>query len=233
MVATRRFLALAVVGALVFAGCSDDEETSESSVEEYCAVIEEIGDDLPTDEQFERLLDTAPDEIAEDLQVVVDAFRTDPEAAFSDPDVVASFPAIEAFEAANCAGAEAAAPAQEVDPDAVRIDVVATEYAFDLGEPPAGAVSFVLANEGAEIHELLLARFVGDATFEQALASEDPESEGLVETLGFVGPVVPGAEAVLNVDDLAPGRYALVCLIPTEDGETHAEKGMVSQFTIG
>lgn len=203
-----------------------------SSVDEYCAVIDEVGDALPDDEQFDRLLAAAPDEIADSLGVIVEAIRADGEAAFSDPDVVANFPAVEAFEVENCGRDEGAASA-EVNPDAERVDVIATDYAFEYLDPSAGAVSFVVANSGDEIHEMLLARFVGETTLQDALASEDPEAAGLVETVGFAGPVVPGAEIVLNVEDLTPGRYAVVCLIPSPDGLSHAEKGMVSEFSVG
>lgn len=234
MSATTRLAGAGLVVVMAVAGCGDDTDDGDaeaSSIDEYCAVIEEVGDELPTDEQFDRILEAAPEEIAENLEIVVGAIREDGEAAFASAEVAENFPAIQTFEAENCGGDGEAASA-EVDPDATRIDVTATEYAFDFTEPGAGPVSFVIANEGSEVHEMLLTRFVGEATFEDAMAAEDPEAEGLVETIGFAGPIVPGSETVLNVADLEPGRYAIVCLIPTTDGASHAEKGMVSQFTV-
>lgn len=236
MSVTTRLAVVGVVGALVLAGCGDDTDDGEaeaSSIEAYCSVITEVGDALPTDEQFDRILEAAPEEIAENLEVVVGAVREDGEAAFTSAEVAENFPAIQAFEAEHCGDGSEQAGAAEVDPDATRIDVTATEYGFDFTEPPAGPVSFVVANKGSEVHEMLLAHFLGDATLDEAMAAEDPEAEGLVETVGFAGPIAPGAEAVLNVEDLEPGRYAIVCLIPTTDGASHAEKGMVSQFTVG
>lgn len=161
-----------VIGALcgiVIPECGDDDNAATSDMEAYCAAISELGDRLPTGEEMSMILDVAPGEIAAELDVVLGAVRESGEAAFEDPDDVDG-------------------TSDEIDPDAQRVDVVATEYAFEFSPPDAGAVSFLMANEGSEIHEVLLARFIGDATIEDAFASEDPEAEGLVETLGIQGP---------------------------------------------
>ncbi len=216
-------------GAPETSTAGSEPEQADASSDEYCAVIEEVGDDLPTDEQFDQILATAPEEIAENLEAVVAAIRADGEAAFSDPDVVSNFAAIESFEAVNCGTGELAA---EIDPDAARVDVTATEYSFDFDAPASGATSFVMVNEGEEVHEMSLARLIGDTTIDEAFAAEDPEAEGLVESVGFAGPVAPGLESVLNVDDLTPGRYVLLCFVPAPDGQAHAEKGMISEFDV-
>jgi hypothetical protein len=235
----RRLGAVLVGASALLAACGDDGDGAKSStssvaagvddaVPEYCILIEEIGDALPTDEQFEQILAVAPDEIADNLAVVVAAFRADPDGAFSDPAVAENFPAIQAYESTICGGE---APA-EIDPDAQLVAVAASEYSFDLvTAPQAGAVSFVITNEGAEIHEMLLARLVGDTTVDEAIAAEDAEAEGLAEAVGFAGPILAGTQAVLNAD-LTSGRYALVCFVPAPDGTPHVHKGMVTEFTV-
>lgn len=230
-----RVLVIGALCGIVIPACGDDDDAATSDTEAYCAAIGGLGDRLPTDEEISMILDVAPEEIAEDLDVVLGAIRENGAAAFEDPDVAARFGPIEEFEASNCGSDDdnAAGTSDEIDSDAQRVDVAATEYAFEFSPPEAGAVSFVMTNEGSEIHEMLLARFIGDATIEDAFASEDPEADGLVETVGFEGPVAPGAEGVITLENLEQGRYVMACLIPASDGESHGEKGMVSEFTIG
>ena len=52
--------------------------------------------------------------------------------------------------------------------------------------------------------------------------------------MSFVGgpnAPVPGGQAQATVD-LAPGSYAIVCLIPSSDGVLHVAKGMVKPLTV-
>ena len=41
----------------------------------------------------------------------------------------------------------------------------------------------------------------------------------------------PGGESVVTVD-LEPGRWVIVCPIPNEAGESHANLGMLRELTI-
>jgi hypothetical protein len=41
----------------------------------------------------------------------------------------------------------------------------------------------------------------------------------------------PGGESVVTVD-LEPGRWIIVCPIPNEAGESHANLGMLRELTI-
>ena len=36
----------------------------------------------------------------------------------------------------------------------------------------------------------------------------------------------------MNIEDLEPGTYALVCFIPGPGGEAHYELGMKTTFTV-
>lgn len=234
----HRLAAVLVCATVLTAACGDDGDDStgaaqavttntEDAASEYCALIEEIGDELPTGEQFDQILAAAPAEIADNLAVVVDSVRENGTDAFNDPAVVENFPAIDQYERETCEGEVAAV----VDADAHLIEVAATEYAFDFEDPEAGPVSFVISNDGHEVHEMSLVRFVGDATFDEAVAAEDPEADGLIETVGFAGPIAPGGEIVLNAD-LEPGRYIVICFVPGPDGTPHVESGMLREFTV-
>lgn len=233
---SRRVLAASAFLALVVLGCdgSGDEAASGATAageDEYCAVIAEVGDELPSDEQLDRVLAAAPEAIAENLEVVIDAVRERGEAAFTSPEVVANAPMINAYEAQHCATA-ADGRSTGRDPAAVRLEVEATEYAFALEDPPVGAVELALVNAGDEVHEMYVGRLADGVELEQVLAAPDPVGDGLAEEVGFVGPVAPGGEATLQVD-LDVGRYALVCFIPTAEGRPHAELGMVAEVTVG
>lgn len=62
---------------------------------------------------------------------------------------------------------------------------------------------------------------------------EDPLAE-VADEISLPGNFMsPGAEAAITLPDLAPGTYAIMCLIQTEgEGTLHAAKGMVDQFKV-
>lgn len=154
--------------------------------------------------------------------------------------------AVAALVLTGCAGSEddepagTAEPAPAAEPAAAEpatVTVTASDYAFDLpAEITAGLVTFTMPNEGAEIHHAQLVRLNEGGSLDAALAAlseEDLETafeHGSVA--GGVGIVAPGASAASTVD-LAPGEYAFICGIPSEDdGVPHFAKGMVSTFTV-
>jgi hypothetical protein len=76
---------------------------------EYCGLAREVDEqpNFPTAEQLEELRDLAPDEIAEEAQIVVAGFLEaieggDFTTAFDDPEVGANLEAINAFDAEEC-----------------------------------------------------------------------------------------------------------------------------------
>lgn len=206
----------------------------------YCEQARELDEqeDFPTAEQMEVLRANAPEEIAAEVDTVVSAFLAagdDPFAAFEAPGVEEAFGPIEAFEAEHCGiGAEDDEEEQDesvtqLDPTAARVDVVATEYAFDLSSTPAaGRTSFVMANEGEERHVMYLFRVEEGSTMEEVQASEG--EEGVAEDWES-DTAAAGEEAVLTAD-LAPGEYGLICYIPDPSGVPHLEHGMVTTFTV-
>jgi uncharacterized cupredoxin-like copper-binding protein len=235
--------------ALVAAGCGDDDDEAGGTAE-YCELSRELDEqeEFPSAEQLEALRDAAPEEIREDVDFVADRFieaieAGNPSSAFEDPEVEERFGPIEEFEEAECGlagdeedeeGAEQDPSVTELDPDAARVDVTATEYAFEFDGPAAGRTSFVMTNEGEESHFMLIAKLAEGATFEEALEAEDPEAEGLLdESFPEAESDVagPDEEAVLTVD-LTPGTYGMLCFLPSPDGTAHAELGMIEEFTV-
>lgn len=222
---------------------TESEEAGEGADSEYCQLSTEINeqDSFPTSEQLEAIGAVAPEEISEEVSLVVDAFRAaneagDPGSAFADPAVEEAFGPIDAYDVEVCGlegeeedeGAEQDPSVTEVDPDAAQVAVAATEYAFDFEAPAAGPTSFTMANDGDETHFMLLVKLAEGATIEEALESEG--EEGVDEE--FESDIAaPGDDAVLTVD-LTPGNWALLCPIPTPEGEPHFAVGMIEEFTI-
>lgn len=124
------------------------------------------------------------------------------------------------------------------------VAVTAVDFAFeaDLDGLEAGQVAFDFSNDGTEVHELALIRINDDITetIEELLAL--PEDEAMTKT-SFIGVsfVAPGESKTMYAD-LDPGRYAVVCFIPTgstsleaaetADGPPHFTHGMVTEFTV-
>ncbi|MCO8127240.1 hypothetical protein NHL50_08470 [Acidimicrobiia bacterium EGI L10123] len=114
---------------------------------------------------------------------------------------------------------------EEVEPAATEtevIEVTAVDYGFE-GLPatvPAGT-RLSLANESpVELHELVAFRLPDDETRAVGELVTLPEAE-LLPTLGEPATVLlapPGGEQIPAVGDgtlAEPGRYAIVCVIPT------------------
>lgn len=131
-----------------------------------------------------------------------------------------------------------AAPRVEIPEGTTAVEVTATEYEFDFDADAIedGNIAFVLKNEGEEDHELAVARVTEDFDIEDVLAGEGGgEGElppGVEELMGSTF-TQPGESANLVFDEeLAPGRYVMVCFVQTDDGESHAALGMHSEFQV-
>lgn len=222
-----------------------DEAAIPAEAQEYCEKAAELDEQeaFPEAEQLEELRAAAPDEIAEQVDVVVDAFIAadgDIGKAFSDPEVEANLEPIEAYETDVCGiggdeedeGEEEEA-AQEPLEGAQVVEVSAVDYGFQ-GLPatvPAGATSFRLTNDGEAAHEMFMARLGEGVDLDELLASEEEPSPEEAEDVGSTF-AAPGEDAYLNVEDLSPGTYAVVCFIPGPEGKSHYELGMKTTFTV-
>ena len=224
----------------------DSEEATDFVIapedEEYCAIsaIVDQQEEFPSAEQLEELRATAPEEIADEADLVVDAFLAagdDPFAAFEAPGVEEAFAVIEPFDLEHCGiggDEEDEEPEQdpsvtEPDESAAQVAVSAVDYAFEFGDPAAGRTQFTMTNEGDERHVMVLFRLADGVTMDEVLASEGED--------GIDGPelesetAAPGETAILTTD-LEPGAYGMICYIPNADGTPHLALGMVKEFTV-
>lgn len=230
--------------ALVAVGCGDDDDAASSS-EEYCALAAELDqqDGPPTVEQVEALRAAGPDEISEELDVVVGAIVDadgDFGKAFSDPAVEENLGAIEAYEADACGlggdGEAQSEDAPETEPieGAQLISVTGDDFVFEgiPAEISAGPTSFEFTNEGESAHEIAMFKLGDGVDLDTLLAAEQEPTDEEAQEVGFTF-APPGEGGVyLNVDDLQPGTYAVLCFIPGPEGKPHHELGMKTTFTV-
>lgn len=131
-----------------------------------------------------------------------------------------------------------------------QVDVTGGDYHFE-GLPaslPAGPAIFTLANNGAELHQLLVVRLgdeVSETAGELAARTED-EVMSQSEPVGAAF-ASPGSQGYGTMN-LTPGRYLALCFIPVgvtpdaleaagpggppTDGPSHASQGMVAEFEV-
>jgi uncharacterized cupredoxin-like copper-binding protein len=114
------------------------------------------------------------------------------------------------------------------------ITVTATDFKLDMpATVPSGAVSLRLVNSGKEFHQAQIVRLDQGKTvadLEAAMKHEGPPPPWL-RFVGGPNGIGPGQEAT-SIASLAPGTYALVCLIPSPDGVSHLLRGMIQPFEV-
>lgn len=243
-----------VLSAMTFAAACGDDDPDEAAVTtapaadltEYCALATEMDqqEDFPTADQMTRYKELVPAEASDAANVAADAMipvSDDPVALFNAlaaDEVSSAIDELDAFEVVTCGLEAEEGPATdgsstEIEADAARVDVVAKDYAFEAPSTlAAGRTSFVLTNQGAEAHFLLVSKLKDGVSMEEALAMEDPSAviEGEWETgLAAAG----GADEEVITLDLLPGTYALLCFIPNAEGTPHAFMGMTAELVVG
>lgn len=188
--------------------------------------------------EMERVQDTAPDEVSEEVGLVVAAVDAAAEAGTVEAlqgtaEVQEARQTLHAYDLEHCGWGQE--------------DVEAQDYAFDgVSESlEAGPVSFELSNEGNEYHELAVIRKQDGTTesFAEILAMEDEEQQqAKAQFFGGIPAVAPGAGAYVVVD-LTPGEYLIACFLsvgstpekfeagPVE-GAPHLSKGMQRQLDV-
>ena len=124
--------------------------------------------------------------------------------------------------------------------DAVAVEYV--DYGYRVSGPLVAGGTLRLRNSGKELHMMGIGRLKPGRTLEDyrrlftpglAVRQADPTA-AIVDMLGAPGNVVgPGQAVDLTVPDFRPGRYVLVCLLPTEGERTrHVSKGMLGELRM-
>lgn len=109
------------------------------------------------------------------------------------------------------------------------VDVTMRDYEFDYAPPSrSGRVVFRVFNDGKTPHQLSLLPLDEDIPpIEQQVRGSERRA---VTPYAGIPPHAPGTGSGFAVD-LVPGRrYAFICFVTTPDGESHAVKGMTSEF---
>ena len=211
-----------------------DVDFETATPEEIAAATEEFATVL--EPKLDAALETAPDEIASEVETLVGLVREGLESGddtSSDPEYMAADESIDVYVAESC-GYDT-------------IDVSAVEYAFQNlpSTLPAGRTAFAFTNEGEEIHEMVLFRINDDVTetIEELLALPEEEALGKVVFAGVTFSAQGGTDT--ETIELAPGRYGAVCFIPVgtmdmtalqseeePSGPPHFTAGMQAEFTV-
>jgi hypothetical protein len=85
-------------------------------------------------------------------------------------------------------------------------------------------------DDGEEDHELVFARINEGYTLQDAIKAEG--EKGTAELIGRTVAKPDGKGKPLKVGKLEPGKYAMVCVFRTKDGEPHYSLGQQEQFEI-
>jgi uncharacterized cupredoxin-like copper-binding protein len=230
-------------GAAGEAAGADADFSIDPRYAEYCEISKALdeSDDFPSNELLESYRDAAPDEIRAELEYLVGRItelddQQEVFALFGEPEFSSRLEIVEEFDAEHCGiqGSQVPTPegvSFELDPNATRIDVSATDYNFEFEAPPAGPVSFVMTNDGAEPHYLGIGKLRPGVTVEEGIYADDPNE--VIEWSADSNVALPGQETVLTFENLEPGEYAMVCFIPSPDGQPHAHLGMAVEFSVG
>ena len=175
--------------------------------------------------QVDDIVDAAEDgDLKSYNQAMAELFRTgELDAAAAD------------YGASECYDAEEALPLpQEPAEDAEEVEVVATEYEFDIPDDiEPGKVAFTLVNEGEEMHVFGYGRLNEGATFEQLKAEIEAGNEPeLMTDEGLTALTGPEDSSTVN-GEVQSGTYVAYCFIPAPTGESHMELGMLVPFEVG
>lgn len=136
-----------------------------------------------------------------------------------------------------------AAAGGETDANEVTIEMV--DYGYKVtGSLKAGLATVTTTNTGKEWHMAGFGKLKEGATVDalsKALTAagpgseeNDPTAEFIEKELGTPGHILqPGETQSLTVDVLEPGKYVMVCFLPTEgEGVPHFAKGMVNELEV-
>lgn len=115
------------------------------------------------------------------------------------------------------------------------LSVRTSEFAFDAPDTiPAGLVTIRLVNDGSEMHHMQLVHLNEAHTFDEyrETAGRGDPFPSWVTPVGGPNASTPSGDARVTLD-LAAGRYAMLCLIPSfYDRIGHFRKGMMRLLVV-
>lgn len=116
-------------------------------------------------------------------------------------------------------------------PDA-DVEVELSDYRFEMpGGISRNALLRISNASEAEPHEMVVARLDDGADAAAVVEALEAGEAPPLTPLGGVQALPPGATQDLQLD-LEPGRYVVLCQIPTPGGDAHSGLGMVDEVTI-
>ncbi|HYI25186.1 MAG TPA: hypothetical protein VD767_07240 [Thermomicrobiales bacterium] len=130
------------------------------------------------------------------------------------------------------AAAQDATPAAAAYPELV---IVATEFAFDMpGTAESGYTRLTLDNQGGADHHAMFFRLSDGTTEDQFMAGLMAGDLAALGDLGasYGGPMANAGSQGSVIASLDAGTYAVVCLIPDEQGVPHVAHGMVAMLQV-
>lgn len=132
---------------------------------------------------------------------------------------------LQPFEVVEGEGLPAPAPTPDEE-----IELV--DYAFAApAEIERDAVLRITNDTGTEPHEMIVGRLHDDATVDDVQHALDHGEAPPATFVGGMQALPPGASAYLELD-VEPGRYLLICEVPSADGTPHRSMGMVAEVTV-
>ncbi|MEX0790453.1 MAG: cupredoxin domain-containing protein [Actinomycetota bacterium] len=129
-------------------------------------------------------------------------------------------------------------PGAQASPETV--EIAALDYSFEAPETiTGGLVEFSFTNRGQEPHFFGLAAIPEGNTFDEVKGAltAAPPAEGPptgpppFEDFGGIAAGDPGVSGTASMN-LPAGSYVFYCLIPSPDGVSHANKGMIKQMEV-
>lgn len=113
------------------------------------------------------------------------------------------------------------------------VNVVAKEMQYEMPDSiPAGPTLFHFTNDGEQLHHLTLIKLEEGKTVQDFTSLPPGPLPAWAVFMGGPNTPVPHGGVTEDAVDLAPGNYAVVCVIPDTDGAPHMMKGMVRALTV-
>jgi hypothetical protein len=135
----------------------------------------------------------------------------------------------------GAAAAQDATPAVADGGNYPELVIVASEFKFEM---PATAESgynrLTLDNQGGADHHAMFFRLNDDATEDQFMTGLQSGDLGALLAIGasYGGPMASAGSQASVVASLDAGTYAVICLIPDDQGVPHVAQGMLAMLEV-